>query len=81
MWDVLEEAVCHEGSAPRCEDPSQSLSSLVPSKVAASLQPTLQQVSPFQWPLLSMFSSFRSNIPARKSGTQSLFRNRPKHTR
>ena len=44
-----------------------------------SLQPRLQLESPFQWSLLSMCSSSKSNTPARKSGTQSLSLSRPDH--
>ena len=35
-----------------------------------TLQPSLQLESPFQWPLLGMCSSSKSNAHARKSGTQ-----------
>ena len=44
-----------------------------------SLQPSLQLESPFLWPLLSMCSSSESDIPTRKSGTQSLSLGRAEH--
>ena len=47
----------------------------------ARWQPSLLQVSPFRWPLLSMFRSSRSNLLASKIGTQSLYCNGTEHTR
>ena len=75
--------VCHKGSIPLpnllLSPPPKSCCQALyqrSDKVAAKPQPSLQQVSPFQWPLLSMLSSSRPSVPARQSGP---FCNRPQH--
>ena len=47
--------------------------------VACSLQSSLQLDSPFQWPLLSMCSSSKSNTRAQQSGTYCLSLSRAYH--
>ena len=56
--------------------------SLVPCpepRVQLNLHPSLQLENPFQWPLLSMCCSSKSNTRAKKSGTQSLSLNRAEY--
>ena len=69
--------VCHKALAlyqSHCQGPSQrcsqaSCQTLTQAGIQACSQTLgLQQVNPFQWPLLSVFNSSRSNIPTRKSG-------------
>ena len=68
-----------KAAKPPAKPPTKSAAKPAAQVAAKSLQPSLQLQSPFQWPLLSMCSSSKSNYRTTKSGTRSLSLGRAEH--